>query len=724
MKKVININFQGRVIPIEETAFDLLKQYIESLRTYFAREEGRDEIINDIESRIAELFSERLKKGVVCITDQDVNEVSASIGRPEDFEDDGSGTQETAGEETKQSQHQQQSNQSGSSAQYATGRGRLYRNTDDKILGGVCSGLGSYLGIDPVFLRILFVLLFAPLFWVYIILWIVVPGKSVQTNITKRLYRSSDDKVIAGVAGGLASYFHIDAWIPRLIFGLPVFLAVLSGPLDFFWDHWNFWGPKIITGSLGWTLFITYVILWIAVPVAVTASEKLEMKGERVDINSIADTVKEDLKGFQQKAEKWGQEVKQSAQEMGAKAQQFGKEAGDQFKSYSGDANSRVRNSGFGHAIGVIFKVFFMVIFGCIAAALFVALIWVLFGFNLFPMKAFLLDGFRQETLAWLSIILLLGVPVVAILTWLIRSIVGAKKNKFIAIGFSTLWTIGLICAILLAAVLGKNFRNRAGVNQDGVNIPVTNGRLDVDIKPDSRYYSNDWFGMETDADWPFYAVNSDTMLVSMVRVEVVKSKDSLYHARLEKYSRGRTTETARRLARKIKFNLSTENNTLYLPEGFEISRFDKWRAQQVLLIIEVPVGKKVFLNQHLDRYESFDLSPNRRRRFGQDFDRDWYWTELGKEYVMTENDGPRKVEDMDQTELRKGNFKLRIKDGDTEINAEINTNDSARPKSYDPRNDYRYDRKTERKEQPEKPEQTEKKERPERRDSAKKVVI
>src|SRR3954470_16840763 len=86
MKKVININFQGRVIPIEETAFELLKQYIESLRRYFANEEGRDEIINDIEGRIAELFSERLKKGSICITDEDVNTVIAGMGRPEDFE--------------------------------------------------------------------------------------------------------------------------------------------------------------------------------------------------------------------------------------------------------------------------------------------------------------------------------------------------------------------------------------------------------------------------------------------------------------------------------------------------------------------------------------------------------------------------------------------------------------------------------------------------------------
>src|SRR5688500_3885188 len=86
MKKVININFQGRVIPIEESAFEILKLYIESLRRYFAKEEGRDEIINDIEGRIGELFAERLKTGSTCITDEDVNNVIAGMGRPEDFE--------------------------------------------------------------------------------------------------------------------------------------------------------------------------------------------------------------------------------------------------------------------------------------------------------------------------------------------------------------------------------------------------------------------------------------------------------------------------------------------------------------------------------------------------------------------------------------------------------------------------------------------------------------
>src|ERR687895_703144 len=86
MKKVININFQGRVVPIEESAYDILKQYIESLRRYFSNEEGRDEIINDIESRIAELMNDKVRKGATAIIDEDVQEIINSMGRVEDFE--------------------------------------------------------------------------------------------------------------------------------------------------------------------------------------------------------------------------------------------------------------------------------------------------------------------------------------------------------------------------------------------------------------------------------------------------------------------------------------------------------------------------------------------------------------------------------------------------------------------------------------------------------------
>lgn len=88
MKQVININFQGRVVPIEVSAFDKLKEYTESLSRYFEGEDGKDEIINDIENRIGELFQERLKAGATCITEEDVQAIIRNMGRPEDFESD------------------------------------------------------------------------------------------------------------------------------------------------------------------------------------------------------------------------------------------------------------------------------------------------------------------------------------------------------------------------------------------------------------------------------------------------------------------------------------------------------------------------------------------------------------------------------------------------------------------------------------------------------------
>src|SRR5450432_1877581 len=160
MKKIININFHGRVVPIEETAYDILKQYIDSLRKYFANEEGRDEIINDIENRFAELFSERLKKDSNCITDDDVNTIIGNMGRPADFEAaDADGGMNSASSSEKQQSNSGEQSQKAYTYTTSPSRGKLYRNADDKILGGVCSGLANYLGIDPVILRIIFVVL-------------------------------------------------------------------------------------------------------------------------------------------------------------------------------------------------------------------------------------------------------------------------------------------------------------------------------------------------------------------------------------------------------------------------------------------------------------------------------------------------------------------------------------------------------------------------------------
>src|SRR5207253_2003516 len=137
-----------------ETAYEILKQYIESLRQFFANEEGKDEIINDIEGRIGELFSEVLKKGNTCITDDDVHNIISSIGRPEDFETEEANLQDQLGAKTKS-----QSGEGASSYTEADTRThRLYRDENHKVLGGVCAGIANYFGIDILVVRILFLI--------------------------------------------------------------------------------------------------------------------------------------------------------------------------------------------------------------------------------------------------------------------------------------------------------------------------------------------------------------------------------------------------------------------------------------------------------------------------------------------------------------------------------------------------------------------------------------
>ncbi len=297
MKKVININFQGSVVPIEETSYELLKRYTESLRNYFANEEGRDEIINDIESRISELFQVKLKNGSTCITDDDVNVIIKNIGRPEDFEEAEGGEKKTTDEKEA----------IGGKFQYARfgekGK-RLYRDENHKILGGVCSGIAAYLGIDPVIVRVLFIVSGIG-FLAYILLWIFVPGSNMLVNgVRKRLYRNPDQKIIGGVCSGIGSYFNVNSWIPRVFFLIPF--------ISFFF-RWGHFGPLTFPNFLSFSFspgtLIVYIILWLVIPEASTTSEKLEMKGEKVDLNSIKNSVVQEMKGVQERVNKMGQEA-------------------------------------------------------------------------------------------------------------------------------------------------------------------------------------------------------------------------------------------------------------------------------------------------------------------------------------------------------------------------------------------------------------------------------
>jgi len=164
MKKTFTVNLGSRVFHIDEDAFDELKRYLSGIEKYFADAAERKEIIDDIERRISELFSERIGNRKEVITISDVREIITILGNPEDI---GS----SSGEDEQREFYT-------SNRSRPRGYKRIYRDPENRVLGGVCGGLGVYFNTDPLVFRILFIvflLLGGASLLVYAIMWIVIP---------------------------------------------------------------------------------------------------------------------------------------------------------------------------------------------------------------------------------------------------------------------------------------------------------------------------------------------------------------------------------------------------------------------------------------------------------------------------------------------------------------------------------------------------------------------
>ena len=168
MNKTFTVNIGGSVFHIDENAYYRLDQYLTAIRKSFSKEEG-EEIVHDIEIRIAELLSENINDLHKVVTIEDVDRIIAIMGKPEDFIDDNASD----------------GDQQEKTYTYIPEK-KLYRDPENAVLGGVLAGLGHYLKIDTVWIRILFlilVLFFGTGVMLYIILWIVIPKAKTTTQI-------------------------------------------------------------------------------------------------------------------------------------------------------------------------------------------------------------------------------------------------------------------------------------------------------------------------------------------------------------------------------------------------------------------------------------------------------------------------------------------------------------------------------------------------------------
>jgi phage shock protein PspC (stress-responsive transcriptional regulator) len=541
MEKIIQINYQGRNISIEENALATFQQYENELKIYFQKEDGGDEVIIDLQDRMAEILEQKLAAGSVAITSSDIEEVIATIGRPSDL----SG-------ETPKADASQNTNS-------FSEKKKLYRDAkkSGKFIGGVCSGIANYFAIDPLAIRLLFVLI--TIFGViqlfsfnvgvlaYIILWIILPAKDLKETITKKLFRNPKDKILGGVCGGIAHFFNVDAWIIRVAFLAPLFLGNLN-------NNW-FLGEKnihIFGQSFSSLSFLTYIILWFIVPLAKSATDYMLLKGEPINISTIQNPAAVSL------------------------------------------MNSQARSgmNGFLKVVAYILIGLFLLTFIPTALAL-------LTGSVLsYKFSEFILFSSLNKTLAIIAVCFTLFLPIVWFLTGIARRLAGFKPNKTLRIIYMSLHVIGWIAGITLVMNLLRN--NNTFVSKiQKINIETSSDTLFVkSINGDTVDNENVVFDLNQFNQ--IMETKGEQNLVSGVRLKHKDTDEPNFSIDIEKSSCGSNRLIAFENIDATLFQPRIEENTIYLPSALTVSNKQPYHFQNIKTTIHVPQNKTIVIAKQL----------------------------------------------------------------------------------------------------------------------------
>jgi len=488
MNKTVNINIGGLFFHIDEDAYQKLTRYFEAIKRSLSNSSGQDEIMKDIEMRVAELLTEKQKSDKHVINTKDVDEVIVVMGQPEDYRID-----EDSDDKPKEPFYP-----------YTKSR-KLYRDKDRGTIAGVCTGLGHYFGIDAVWVKILFL-------------------------------------ILAFTSFGIIAYF----------------------------------------------------VLWIAMPKAITTSEKLEMTGEPVTISNIEKKVREEFESVSNKLnnvdyDKMGNEVKNGAERVAG---------------------------GIGDVLMSIFKVFakilgtLIVIFSSLALlGICVASIILIFSSSM-P-DNYILNHINTpiglETPIWVQGILFLlaaGIPMffflilgLKLLVTNLKSIGNIAKYSLLAI-----WIIavGILISLGINEATQIAFDGKE-VKKEVINIAPTD-TLQIKFKNNDFYSKNRYdttdFRLTQDEN------NKEIIYSNNITLEIMPTEEALPYIQIEKLTVGKSALDARNRAEKIRYSYKIEGNQLILDNYLLTDAVNKFRGQRVELFLYLPKGTLFKADENVQDYD------------------------------------------------------------------------------------------------------------------------
>jgi phage shock protein PspC (stress-responsive transcriptional regulator) len=540
MDKIVLINYQGRTFSFEEKAYQLFQDYENKLKNYFSKEEGGDEIISDLQFRMAEIL-EQQSMGKESISNADIESLMSVIGNPSDFENEHS---ETNQEKSKESSSKEK---------------KLFRNKKEKIIAGVCSGIANYFAIDPIVVRLMFILLtlfnVATLFTFnlgilgYIILWVVLTPKDLEPNILSKLYRNPKDQVLGGVCSGLAQFFNTDAWIIRLIFIAPIVLGFASNHT---FSRFDF---NIIGNSFYSLSFISYLILWFIIPLAKSSTDYMLMKGEPINITTIQQTTTM-------------QTITNTSQSGVSKF----------LKVIAYLVLSLILMIAIPSAIGLVVGIFYS-----------------------YSLADIVLFSDYNKILALLSIAFFLVLPIVGLIIWIIRKVAGIRSSsKILRITFIGLNIVGWAATIFLIASLANDNKTYT-TSKTQMLVESTSDTLFINGMDTATIYNEAVFYEFNEFDH-LIDKKKDVNEIKAVRIHYRESTDSLIRIVIEKSGSGANKDIALNNATNVQFTPILEGNVLKMPHVVKVSNKAPYHFQNVLVTVYYPKNKTIITSGELKK--------------------------------------------------------------------------------------------------------------------------
>ena len=482
MKKTVSVNIRGLNFIIEEDAYELLQDYLDRLNSALKNESGNREILEDVELRIAEICSAKLSDNKTVIELKDIEEIIEKMGDPSDYVDE-------------DIQDNEESKEESASSSNGKSEKRLFRDTDNAVIAGVCSGIANFFSIDVVIIRAIFVIMF--------------------------------------LFGG---------------FGFPL-----------------------------------YLILWVIVPKVKSSIDRLRMKGKPITVDSVR------------------KEVENAAENISKGSKRFARNLkNDDTYGRSISRGARILASILG--IGLIFMgISFLIPF----------LIFIIGGFDFIPVQnqdgfisftefgSLVLTNNRDFSMMWIGG-LLVGFSIAIFLLLLGSMLIFRIKNKWAKLSLLFLFLCGVAGGIMTASAgmnTGKDFfkgaeieKEVAVIDTDVLNIIPNLKKLESD--PNVSIMSNDDIGL--------IEIEDDNVRLYGVHFEYVPSSDSLFHVYQNITARGRSHAVGLKRCQNIKHNVAVQGDSILVDTDYAFPTKDKLRDQEVYMIIEVPEGKQVRFNDRL----------------------------------------------------------------------------------------------------------------------------